>query len=111
MADVKEISVGNVVYSIKDATARSGLADKQDTLVSGTNIKTINNESLLGSGNISIQGGTATDVQINGTSITSSDIANIVTEGTYNATTNKIATMADVPTSTYDSTNERITWA
>ena len=28
---------------------------KQDTLVSGTNIKTINNESLLGSGNITIE--------------------------------------------------------
>lgn len=28
--------------------------DKQDTLVSGTNIKTINNTSILGSGNISI---------------------------------------------------------
>ena len=34
------------------------LSDKyQDTLVSGTNIKTINNESILGSGNITIQGG------------------------------------------------------
>lgn len=109
MADVKEISVGNVVYSIKDATARSGLASKQDTLVSGTNIKTINNESLLGSGNISISGGSATDVQISGTSITSGGIANIVTEGTYNASTNKIATMDDIPTATYDSTNERIT--
>ena len=31
-----------------------GLATKQDTLVSGTNIKTLNNESLLGSGNIDI---------------------------------------------------------
>jgi len=30
---------------------------KQATLVSGTNIKTVNNESLLGSGNITIQGG------------------------------------------------------
>ena len=30
---------------------------KQETLVSGTNIKTINNLSLLGSGNIDIQGG------------------------------------------------------
>lgn len=29
---------------------------KQDTLVSGTNIKTINNQSLLGSGNITISG-------------------------------------------------------
>ena len=32
-------------------------SSKQDTLVSGTNIKTINNQSLLGSGNITIQGG------------------------------------------------------
>lgn len=31
--------------------------DKQDTLVSGSNIKTINNTSILGSGNIDIQGG------------------------------------------------------
>lgn len=30
---------------------------KQDALVSGTNIKTINNESILGSGNISVGGG------------------------------------------------------
>lgn len=33
------------------------LDDKQDLLISGTNIKTINNTSLLGSGNISIGGG------------------------------------------------------
>ena len=31
--------------------------DKQDTLVSGTSIKTINGNSLLGSGNITISGG------------------------------------------------------
>ena len=30
------------------------VSSKQDTLVSGTNIKTINNTSLLGSGNITI---------------------------------------------------------
>lgn len=35
----------------------TALNAKQDTLVSGTNIKTINNESILGSGNIEIQGG------------------------------------------------------
>ena len=33
------------------------LTQKQDTLVSGVNLKTINNMSLLGSGNIDIQGG------------------------------------------------------
>lgn len=32
------------------------MATKQDELISGTNIKTINNQSLLGSGNITIQG-------------------------------------------------------
>lgn len=35
----------------------TALNAKADTLVSGTNIKTINNESILGSGNIEIQGG------------------------------------------------------
>lgn len=39
------------------------VSGKQDTLVSGTSIKTINNESLLGSGNITIQGG-GTDAPI-----------------------------------------------
>lgn len=71
---------------------------KQNTLVSGTNIKTINNQSLLGSGNISISGGggSAIDVQINGTSIVSNDVANIVTNSAYSGSTNKIATMSDI---------------
>ena len=43
-------------------------------------------------------GGTATDVQINGTSITSSNVANIITNSAYNSSSNKIATMSDVPT-------------
>jgi hypothetical protein len=40
-------------------TLSSKVDTKQDTLVSGTNIKTINNQSLLGSGNITIEGGSA----------------------------------------------------
>ena len=39
----------------------NAVSGKQDTLVSGTNIKTINNQSLLGSGNIEIQGGSGSD--------------------------------------------------
>lgn len=39
---------------------------KQDTLVSGTNIKTINNESILGSGNISITAGSSGVTSFNG---------------------------------------------
>lgn len=74
----------------------AALTGKQDTLVSGTNIKTINNQSLLGSGNLTISGGTATDVKINNTSITSNGVANIVTNSAYDASSNKIATMTDL---------------
>ena len=35
----------------------AALQEKQDTLVSGTNIKTINGQSILGEGNLTIQGG------------------------------------------------------
>jgi len=40
--------------------------------------------------------GGVTDVQVNGTSVLSSGVANLVTNTAYNASTNKIATMADV---------------
>lgn len=52
------ITLKTWITSIANALAK--WATKQDTLVSGTNIKTINSESLLGSGNINISGG-ATD--------------------------------------------------
>ena len=44
-------------FNTYTAATATELAGKQETLVSGTNIKTINNQSLLGSGNIDIQGG------------------------------------------------------
>ena len=43
-----------------ESAITQAISGKQDTLISGTNIKTINNESLLGSGNIVIQGGGGT---------------------------------------------------
>ena len=56
MADVSKIKLpdGNT-YDVKDTT-------KQPLLVSGTNIKTINGQSVLGSGNLTIA--TGTQVQI-----------------------------------------------
>ena len=75
------------------------LASKQETLISGTNIKTINNESILGSGNITISDGTATNVQVNGASIVNDNVANIITNTAYDASSNKIATMLDVENS------------
>lgn len=44
-------------YGLGNAYDPSIWNAKQDTLVSGVNIKTINNQSLLGSGNITISGG------------------------------------------------------
>ena len=45
------VDLGNVITSHQD------ISGKQDKLVSGTNIKTINGTSILGSGNIVISGG------------------------------------------------------
>jgi hypothetical protein len=61
-----DVGLGNVDNTadadkpISSAT-QSALNAKQATLVSGTNIKTINNESLLGSGNITVGGGGISD--------------------------------------------------
>lgn len=51
---VDDSSTTHKFVTASDKTTWNG---KQDALVSGTNIKTINNESILGSGNITIQGG------------------------------------------------------
>ena len=58
-----------VGYGITDAYTKTqvnslipDISTKQDTLVSGTNIKTINGQSVLGSGDIVISGGEAADL-------------------------------------------------
>jgi hypothetical protein len=45
------------MIAAETAAREQAVATKQDTLVSGQNIKTINGESVLGEGNIAIQGG------------------------------------------------------
>ena len=55
--DPIEIPIENIFSSENYYTKteiNNQLDDKQDTLVSGTNIKTINNQSIVGSGNINI---------------------------------------------------------
>jgi len=56
------------------------LDDKQETLTSGTNIKTINGNSILGSGNLIIEGtgGNATWGSINGTISNQTDLVHSV---------------------------------
>lgn len=81
----------NTFYIITDATAGdlsnyytkqqtdTLLGGKQPTLVSGTNIKTINNESLLGEGNIDIQGGGGKAIEAGSNiSITHGETANTI---------------------------------
>jgi ribosomal 50S subunit-recycling heat shock protein len=55
---IHKILVGEDVYEV-DAKYWGGLEpdSKQDVLVSGTNIKTINGQSILGEGNVVIEGG------------------------------------------------------
>lgn len=47
-----------------DTTLQGNIDKKQDILVSGTNIKTINNNSILGEGNITIEGGGSSDLLV-----------------------------------------------
>ena len=66
-----------------DNAITAATSTKQDTLVSGTNIKTINNTSLLGSGNIDIQGGGGGGTTY--TAGTNIDITNNIISCTLNA--------------------------
>lgn len=59
--------------------------DKQDTLVSGTNIKTINGSSILGSGNVNVESGANTslsNITMQGQNIAnwSTNVTNCITE-------------------------------
>jgi hypothetical protein len=78
----------------------SGLAaSKQDTLVSGTNIKTINSTSLLGSGDIVISAnpsGVAGAIQFSDGSAFASDAANLF----WDDTDNRLGVGTNAPTAT-----------
>lgn len=56
LTDEQKELVRENIGAITSAEVEEQLEDKQDTLVSGTNIKTINGVSLLGNGNITIEG-------------------------------------------------------
>ena len=87
----------------------------QEALVSGTNIKTINNESLLGSGNISISGGSGSTTTWYGTcSTTASTAAKVVTCANFSLETGAIvavlfttANTAATPTLNVNSTGAK----
>lgn len=97
----------------EDITSWNG---KQDTLVSGTNIATINNQSLLNGGNINIEGGGSSDAvlytaqsltnseqqqareNINALSATPSGVVPDISFNSYNVVVlNDISEMPDTP--------------
>lgn len=91
-----------------DLTNDSGFIDnsyhdssKQDTLVSGTNIKTINNLDILGSGNINIGGGSGGTSDYNELE-NKPQINNVTLSGNKSLSDLGI----DIPTKTSDLTND-----
>ena len=79
------------------------LATKQDTLVSGTNIKTINGTSVLGSGDIAVvtaPSGVAGAIQFSNGSAFASDAANLF----WDDTNNRLGIGTTTPTSALHST-------
>ena len=87
-SDLNTLATKEELATKADASA---LSSKQDTLVSGTNIKTINGETILGSGNLVIQSGTSNWDDIQG----KPQFAEVATSGNYNDLTNK-PTIPDV---------------
>lgn len=71
---------------------KSTWSGKQDALVSGTNIKTINNQSLLGSGNITISGGSGSGTAA--VEVTQAEYDALVSGGTVDPTVFYIITDA-----------------
>ena len=57
-------SPGQTLYASDLNTMSKGVVSKQDKLISGTNIKTLNGISLLGTGNIAIEDGSLVDNSI-----------------------------------------------
>lgn len=89
--DISGLATKEELATKADASA---LSSKQDTLVSETNIKTINGESILGSGNLTIQSGTQprTWTFTTSSSITTGDSATITPSGfNYQEWLNQVA--------------------
>jgi len=99
------IDEGGQPVDLSDYAKKTDLAAKQDTLQSGVNIKTINGETILGSGNISISGGSGGGGDVN-------VIESISVNGTAQAVTNKnvdISVPTDLSDLTEDTTHRTVT--
>jgi len=89
-------SSNNKIATMSDVPTETTVSGWGFTKNTGT-VTSVNNV-LPVNGNVALSIPSQTDVQINGTSITSGGTANILTNTAYNASSNKIATMSDLPT-------------
>ena len=98
----KQDSALGGMIAAETAAREQAVASKQDTLVSGQNIKTINGESVLGEGNIAIQGGTSNWDDIQG----KPEFAEVATSGSYNDLSDKPEIPSDYIENITDSDTE-----
>lgn len=98
----KQDSALGGMIAAETAARERAVATKQDTLVSGQNIKTINGESVLGAGNIAIQGGTSNWDDITG----KPEFAEVATSGSYNDLSDKPEIPSDYIENITDSDTE-----
>ncbi len=98
----KQDSALGGMIAAETAARERAVATKQDTLVSGTNIKTINGQSVLGAGNIAIQGGTSNWDDITG----KPEFAEVATTGSYNDLSDKPEIPSDYIENITDSDTE-----
>lgn len=98
----KQDSALGGMIAAETAAREQAVASKQDTLVSGTNIKTINGQSVLGAGNIEIQGGTSNWDDITG----KPEFAEVATSGSYNDLSDKPEIPSDYIENITDSDTE-----
>ena len=72
----KKVTIAQIKATapVQTVNGSTGAVTVQETLVSGTNIKTINSQSLLGSGDITISGGTTDWGDIGGTLANQTDL-------------------------------------
>ena len=108
----KKIQVSNFPIS---TAAQTAIDAKQDTLVSGTNIKTINSTSLLGSGDVAVQ-----ETLVSGTNIKTLNSESLLGSGNIEITASPAgvagaiqfsdgsAFASDASNLFYDDTNDRL---
>jgi hypothetical protein len=102
--ETKKISVTQIkgLAPVQSVNGSTGSVSVQPTLVSGTNIKTINDESILGSGNITISGGGGSPSGVSGAiqfsdgSAFASDAANLF----WDDTNKRLGVGTNTPSST-----------